>query len=208
LDATCIILAGGKSVRLGRNKVVEKIGAQSLLERVVSILQGLSCEIIVVAGADSVLPELKGVPDLKVVKDIYPGKGSQGGIYTGLVSSHNFHNLVIGCDMPFLNTDLIKYLFNIAYGFDVVVPRLSSDIFEPLHAVYSQSCIVPLELLIKQDKLRILDLYEMVTVRYVTGGEIDRFDPERRSFFNINTESDLKSGRELARKEVSSIDKR
>ncbi len=208
MDATCIILAGGKSHRLGRNKVVEKFGAQSLLERAISNLRGLDCEIIVVTGADSVLPELKGGPDLKVVRDIYPGKGSQGGIYTGLVSSHNFHNLVIGCDMPFLNIDLIKYLFDIAYGFDVVVPRLTNSIFEPLHAIYSQSCIVPLELLIKQDKLRILDLYEMVTVRYVTGGEIDRFDPEHRSFFNINTEADLKAGRELARKEVSSIDKR
>jgi molybdenum cofactor guanylyltransferase len=208
LDATCIILAGGKSLRLGRNKVVEKIGGQSLLERAIANLEPLDCEIVVVTGADSVLPELRGHPEVRVVKDIYPQKGSQGGVYTGLVTSRSFHNLVIGCDMPFLNTSLIKYLLELAYGFDVVVPRLENGIFEPLHAVYSQNCIVPLELLIKQDKLKILDLYEMVTVRYVVKSEIERFDPEQRSFFNINTESDLKSGRELAGKEVSSIDQR
>ena len=206
MDASCIILAGGKSQRLGRNKLVEKIGNQSLLERAVANLIPFECEIIVVTAADSSLPELDRYPDLKIVKDIYPGKGSLGGIYTGLVSSGNFHNLVIGCDMPFLQRGLVNYLFKIAYGYDVVVPKLENGIFEPLHAIYSQNCIVPLELLIKQDILKILELYEMVTVRYVTRGEIDAFDPQHRSFFNINTEGDLKSGRAMAEKEVSQID--
>jgi molybdenum cofactor guanylyltransferase len=202
LDRSCIVLAGGKSSRLGRNKVLEKIGTQSLLERAISNLLPLECEIIVVAGADSSLPELTSYPEVKIVKDIYPAKGSLGGIYTGLVSSKSFHNLVIGCDMPFLQRELIKYLFEIAYGYDVVVPKMEDGIFEPLHAVYSQNCIVPLELLVKQDILKILDLYEMVTVRYVNCQEIERFDPQHKSFFNINTERDLKSGREMARKEV------
>jgi molybdopterin-guanine dinucleotide biosynthesis protein A len=206
LDVSCIVLAGGKSSRLGRNKVLEKIGNQSLLERAISNLLPLDCEIIVVAGTNSSLPELKNIPDLKIVKDIYPGKGSLGGIFTGLVSSKNFHNLVIGCDMPFLQMELIKYLFEIAYGYDVVVPKTEDHIFEPLHAVYSQNCIVPLELLVKQDILKILELYEMVTVRYVGLQEIERFDPQHMSFFNINTELDLKSGRELAKKEVTNGD--
>jgi molybdopterin-guanine dinucleotide biosynthesis protein A len=206
LDVSCIVLAGGKSSRLGRNKVVEKIGNQSLLERAISALLPLECEVIVVAGANSSLPELKDYPEVKIVKDIYPGKGSLGGIYTGLVSSKSFHNLVIGCDMPFLQIGLVKYLFEIAYGYDVVVPKLKDGIFEPLHAVYSQNCIVPLELLVKQDILKILELYEMVTVRYVGLQEIERFDPQHVSFFNINTEMDLKSGRELAGKEVAQSD--
>jgi molybdenum cofactor guanylyltransferase len=206
LDVSCIVLAGGKSSRLGRNKIVEKIGTQSLLERVVANLSPLDCEIIVVAGEDSCLPALKGFPKLKIIKDIYPGKGSLGGIYTGLVNSRSFHNLVIACDMPFLNRDLIKYLFEIARGYDVVVPKLEEGIFEPLHAVYSQSCVVPLELLLKQDMLRIFNLYEKVTVRYVSSREVERFDPQHMSFFNINTEKDLKSGRELAGKEVAQSD--
>jgi molybdopterin-guanine dinucleotide biosynthesis protein A len=206
LDASCIILAGGKSQRLGRNKLVEKIGNKSLLERAVANLLPLQCQIILVTAAESSLPELNHYPDLKIVKDIYPGKGSLGGIYTGLVTSQNFHNLVIGCDMPFLQLGLVSYLFGIAYGYDVVVPRLENDVFEPLHAVYSQNCIVPLELLLKQDILKILELFEMVTVRYVGPAEIDKFDPQHKSFFNINTELDLKSGREIAGKEVSQID--
>jgi molybdenum cofactor guanylyltransferase len=206
LDVSCIVLAGGKSSRLGRNKIVEKIGTQSLLERVLANLLPLDCEIIVVASRDSCLPKLEDYPRVKLTRDIYPGKGSLGGIYTGLVNSRSFYNLVIACDMPFLNRELIKYLFEIAHGYDVVVPKLNEGIFEPLHAVYSQNCVVPLELLLKQDMLRIFDLYEKVTVRYVSSQEVERFDPQHRSFFNINTEKDLKSGRELAGKEVVQSD--
>ena len=102
LDVSCIILAGGKSRRLGRNKVIEKIGNQSLLERVVSSLSVFNSEIIIVAARESFLPQLTNYPKLKFVNDIYPGKGSLGGIYTGLVGSKLFYNVVVACDMPFL----------------------------------------------------------------------------------------------------------
>jgi molybdenum cofactor guanylyltransferase len=200
LDVSCIILAGGKSTRLGRNKVVEKIGNQSLLERVVSSLSSFKSDIFIVSAKDSSLPQLTDYPMVKIVEDIYPGKGSLGGIYSGLVSSRSFYNLVVACDMPFLNLDLLRYMLDIAGGNDVVVPRISQDIFEPLHAIYTKNCIAPLELLIRKDRFKILELYPMVKVRYVKVDEIDRFDPEHLSFFNVNTEADLRAGRELDRK--------
>jgi molybdenum cofactor guanylyltransferase len=200
LDVSCIILAGGKSTRLGRNKVVERIGNQSLLERVVSSLSSLNSEIIIVSAKESSLPQLTNYPRVKIVEDIYPGKGSLGGIYSGLVSSLSFYNLVVACDMPFLNLDLLRYMLGIAGNYDVVVPRVSQDIFEPLHAIYSKNCVAPLELLILRNRFKILELYPLVKVRYVEVDEINRFDPHHLSFFNVNTEADLKVGRELDRK--------
>jgi len=207
LDVGYIILAGGKSTRLGRNKVFEIIGQKSLLERAVSCLSSFKSEIIVVKAKDSSLPELTGYPELRIVTDVYPGKGSLGGIYTGLVASKAFYNMVVACDMPFLNLDLLRYMIDLAREYDVVIPKVDDEILEPLHAVYSGNCIPPLEFLIKQNRLSILELFPMVKVRNVANSEINQFDPQHLSFFNINTEADLQKGLKLAGKEGFKSDK-
>jgi molybdopterin molybdotransferase len=201
LDVSFIILAGGKSKRLGRNKVVEKIGNQSLLERVLSTLSTFNREMIVVIAEDSSLPELTGYPKLKIVRDIYPGKGSLGGVYTGLVSSNSFYNVVVACDMPFLNLDLIRYMISIAESADAVIPKTLNNVLEPLHAIYSKKCINFIESLLNQNRLSILELYPMIRVRHIESSEINQFDVKHLSFFNVNTENDLKTGKELILKE-------
>lgn len=201
MDVSCIILAGGKSTRLGRNKVVERIGDQSLLERVISSLSIFQGDIMIVTSKNSSLPQLMNYSQVKIVQDVYPDRGSLGGIYSGLTASQSFYNLVVACDMPFLNLGLLRYMLDIAEGYDVVVPRVSQEIFEPLHAVYSRNCVAPLEILIRENRFKILELFPLVKVKYVEIDEIDRFDPEHLSFFNVNTEADLKAGRDLARKE-------
>lgn len=201
MNVSCIVLAGGKSTRLGRNKLAENIGNRSLLERVVSKLTIFNEEIIVVTAKDSSIPQLNNDSKLKIVNDIYPGKGSLGGLYTGLVSSMNLYNLVVACDMPFLNIDLLQYMVSLSGDYDAVLPRVNKSVLEPLHAVYSRNCISPLEALIKENKLSILELFPMIRVRYLDDEEIDWFDPQHRSFFNINTEADLIAGKEIAGKE-------
>jgi molybdopterin-guanine dinucleotide biosynthesis protein A len=204
LDVSCIILAGGKSTRLGRNKVVEKIGNQSLIEIVVSRLSALESDIIIVAAKDSSLPQLTNCPRLKLANDIYPGRGSLGGIYTGLIASETLFNLVVACDMPFLNLDLVRYMVDRTEGYDAVIPKSDVDILEPLHAVYSKNCIPAIESLIKKDRFSILELYPLIKVKYIEHSEVERFDPDHLSFFNINTEEDLRVGKELLRRESKS----
>jgi molybdenum cofactor guanylyltransferase len=206
LDVSCIVLAGGKSTRLGRNKIFETIGHRSLLERVIFCLTSLQCEITVVIASESSLPQLTNHPELRFVKDIYPGKGTLGGIFTGLAESSTNYNLVVACDMPFLNLNLLRYIISLSEGYDVVIPK-TKNILEPLHAVYSRNCLSTIETLLQKDKLSVLELYPLVKVKYVTEAEIDRFDPQHLSFFNVNTEADLKAGIELARKEDSDNDK-
>jgi molybdopterin-guanine dinucleotide biosynthesis protein A len=198
LDASCIILAGGRSKRLGRNKVTETIGNLSLIETVISHLSELKSEIIIVKAHDSMIPALTQYSNIQIVEDIYPGKGTLGGIYSGLSAAATFYNFVVACDMPFLNVNLLMHMAGLAPGFDVVVPRTREAVLEPLHAVYSKHCLEAIDFLIKQNRLSVLELYPMVKVKYVEASEIETIDPQNLSFFNINTETDLKTGRDLA----------
>ena len=202
MTITSIILAGGRSSRLGREKLAEVIAGKSLTERAVSSLISLSQEILIVISQKQARSSLSlyTYPEAKTVVDLYPGKGSLIGIYTGLVHSTNFLNLVVACDMPFLNVNLLRYMIDISPGFDVIIPRVD-DQMEPLHAVYSKNCIGPMESLIRQDNLKATAFFDSVKVRYVGKEELDRFDPERLSFFNINTGADLKRARMLAAQE-------
>ena len=196
----CIALAGGKGSRLGRDKLAEIIGDRSMLERVVSCLSLFNGEIIIVKATKQSLPRFTGYSKLRVVSDTYPNRGPLGGLYTGLTESGTFRNLVVACDMPFLDQALLRYMVQLSADYDMVVPRLD-NMFEPLHAVYSKDCLAPIERLMEQGNLGVHALLDMVKVRYVDAEEIDRFDPEHLSFFNINTEADLKTAKELANRE-------
>jgi molybdopterin-guanine dinucleotide biosynthesis protein A len=89
-------------------------------------------------------------------------------------------------------------MIQLSAGFDLVVPRLG-DLVEPLHAIYSKSCLAPIEGLLNQGNLRVSALFDLVKVRYVEADEIDSFDPKHLSFFNINTEADLEMAQQLVR---------
>jgi molybdopterin-guanine dinucleotide biosynthesis protein A len=197
LDIGCIVLAGGQSRRLGWNKITAVVGGKVLLERVLSTLASFKSEIIIVTAKDSSLPGMDNYPELRIIKDVYPGKGALGGIYTGLRASKFFYNLVVACDMPFLNRNLLQYMVGVAEGFDLVAYKVK-DRLEPLHAVYSKNCLAPLENLLRQNNLRIMELLPHIKVRYIMEEEVDRLDPRHLSFFNINTEAELRAGIELA----------
>jgi molybdopterin-guanine dinucleotide biosynthesis protein A len=197
LDTSCIILAGGKSIRLGHDKVLEKLGNSSLLEQVISRINFLSKEIIIVTAKERTFPQLGRRPKIRFVSDIFPGKGSLGGIYTGLVASGTHYNIIVAADMPFLNEALLRYMLEVSDGFDFILPRIDT-FFEPLHAVYSKYCIGPIESMIKQGRKVIIELFDYVRVRYIEAEEIDKFDPQHLSFFNVNTKEDLELAKKIA----------
>ena len=199
MDTSCIILAGGKGLRLGHDKVLETVGNKSLLQQTISCIDSFCSDIIIVtAGGRNISPVIRH-PKLKIITDTFPGKGPLGGIYTGLAASDSSCNLVVAADMPFLSQALLRHLIQLAADdFDLVVPRVG-NLTEPLHAVYAKSCLAPIKHLIMQNDLSILKLFNMVRVRYVEAEEIGRFDSKYLSFFNINTQADLIRARELAR---------
>jgi molybdopterin-guanine dinucleotide biosynthesis protein A len=201
LETGCIVLAGGSGLRLGQNKASEIVGKRSLLEWVLSRLSFLDSDILLVTTKDLPYARFSDYPKLRVVGDIYTSMGPLGGIYTGLKLASPFYNLVVACDMPFLSRGLLRYMVELSAGFDLVIPRLS-ELVEPLHAVYAKACLAPMERLLKRGVLSVRELFSLVRVRYVEAEEIDRFDPEHLSFFNVNTKSDLSRARGLLRKEI------
>jgi len=193
---TSIILAGGKSLRLGLSKALQVIEGKSLIQWVVDGLAILSTEIIIATAQGEAIPCSSAVR-IKTVADIYPGKGPLVGIYSGLVASSNSRAIVVGCDTPFLSVSLLEYMTQICSTFDVIVPRIKNEL-EPLCAVYSKNCLVPIQGLLEQDELRIRKLFSMVKVKYVEEDEINSFDPKHLSFFNVNSQADLERAKKLA----------
>ena len=185
-----VILAGGESRRLGRNKALERIGDQTLIERVVGCIAPVSAEVIVVVASPPKAAALPLPAEVRVVSDRYPGCGSLGGIFTGLSASREPWILLVACDMPFLDPRLMRRLMAMRRGVDAVVPCLSGRP-EPLHALYSKTCLEPMERMLQGGLLKIAPLFEMVRVRYVDERTIDRIDPHHRSFFNVNSPADV-----------------
>ncbi len=196
MDISCIILAGGKSIRFGHDKVLERIGNTSLLEQVITRVNPICKDIIIVTAKERNLAQLANHPKIKIANDIFPGQGSLGGIYTGLVKSESFYNLVVAADMPFLNESLLRYMIKVADGYDFVLPHVNKW-YEPLHAIYSKNCISPIETILKQGKKVIVELFNYVKVKFIEADEIDKFDPKHLSFFNINTKEDMEQAKKI-----------
>ena len=188
------ILAGGQSSRMGVNKAFVQVGGQPIIERVIERVRGLGDELFVVTNNPQEYTRL-GLP---THTDLIPGQGPLGGLYTAVASAQGAHVLIVGCDLPFLNPDLLRFLIDLRAGYDVVVPLNQEGYPRTIHAVYGQVCLDPIRRRLESGHLKVLDFYSEVRVREVTGDEIDRFDPERLSFFNVNTPEDLAEARRLA----------
>ncbi len=190
-----IVLAGGESKRLGADKAFLQIGGRVLIEAIVEKMAQIGDEVIIVTNSPQRYDHLAA----RLVGDVYPGKGSLGGIYSGLKAAHNHHSLVVACDMPFLDLNLLRYMILLSPGQDVVIPRVGG-LTEPLHAIYSKQCLQPIERVLASGDLKIIDFFPEVRVRYVEEQEINLFDPQHLSFFNINSPCDLEKARGLARR--------
>ena len=196
---SAIVLAGGLSRRLGRDKAVEPVGGEPLISRVIRRLDSLTDETVVVVNNEERSSELPLPEGTKIAVDIYPDSGSLGGIFSGLAAAANDWGFVVACDMPFLNEELISHMLTLRQNHDAVVP-LIDGYPEPTHSAYSKACIPHIESRLKANQLKIAGFFDDVRVRAVTENEIDAFDAERLSFFNVNTPEDLERAIYLAAK--------
>jgi len=191
---SAIVLAGGQSKRLGRDKALLELQGQPLVTRTVQKLAGLSDDLLVVTSDPARYAPL-GLP-VRLISDERPGVGSLMGIYSGLRAARHTHALAVACDMPFLNLPLLRYMLPLADGYDVVIPRLGG-FFEPLHAIYGKSCLSFMAGLLEQGRRQIIAFFDQVRVRCVEEGEIEWFDPHHLSFVNVNTPGDWERVQEL-----------
>jgi molybdopterin-guanine dinucleotide biosynthesis protein A len=196
-DASAIILAGGKSTRLGRDKASATLLGVSMLQRAVSRIEGLVGEMIVVRAAGQTLPDVETSASLRVVEDVYADSGPLGGIYTGLSAITTPRAITVACDMPLLQPDLLAGLLLLASDFDAVVPTNDMYLPEPLCAVYTTRCLPATHSQLGAGALKVALFLDMVRVRYVPPTEWRAWDPDGLSFLNVNREADLRRAESL-----------
>ena len=196
---TGIILAGGKSSRMGFNKAFIEIpghlyagsannkhenSTTTIIERTVRLFNKIFDEIIIVTNSPLEYEQF----DVRIATDLIKGAGSLGGIYTGIFHASSEHIFAVACDMPFLDKDTILKMIDMADEADAIVPFVNNQ-FHPLHAVYSKNCLKPIEKAIMENDLRVNNLLKKIHIKKVE--EIFTSEPAYLSVYNVNTKDEL-----------------
>lgn len=196
LPLSGIIVAGGRSRRLGRDKRRLKLWGEMgpmLLEHTVALLNRLCDDVIVVLNDPDDWSQLPA----RLVSDLYPDGGPLGGIYSGLVATSTSHALVVAADMPLLNRELLRWMIDQPRDYDVLAPQLADGRarnrlgVETLHAIYSRACLEPIARQLDAGNPQVIGFFDSVRVRLIAPAIVAQFDPAGDSFRNINTPEDV-----------------
>ncbi len=183
---TGVILAGGRSQRMGRDKALLPVGDTPLIELVFRRLQQVLPDIVVVAKQ----PERYDFLPCNVITDQFEGAGPLVGIHAALDHCTTAGVFVVACDMPLLQVDLIRHQVALGADWEVVVPTAAQHV-EPLHAWYSRNCLPTILDQLMFGRRRVTSFFDLVRVKRLTEDEIRQHDPRLLSCTNINTPEQL-----------------
>jgi len=184
---TLLILAGGRSRRMGRDKGGLPVGDGTLIDHLLRRLAPVVDEALVAGGRHG-----GDGGGSRWVEDRYPGMGPLAGIHAGLVEASSLWVWAVACDLPDVEPRLGPLLCDLAKGVDAAVPRVA-DRPEGVCAVYHRSLAARIEAFLQSGRRRLQDFLDEVDVRYVTPAELRQVDPELRSFRNLNTPADYQA---------------
>ena len=223
LIVTGVILAGGKSRRMGENKAMMRLGDNSLIGHVIRCMRLVTDELLLVTNSPTEYAHL----GVSMHSDILPGTGALGGVYTGLTHASHDTVLCVACDSPFLEPKLLTYLVSVLGKYDAVMPETYSSRQTPfcrnkdigvtnpsygadtqitlqtLCAAYSKRCLPIIELMLRESELRVHALQERARIKNVSPEVWREFDPEGMSFFNINTPEDFERANAYMRMQIT-----
>jgi molybdopterin-guanine dinucleotide biosynthesis protein A len=194
-----VIQAGGNSQRMGSDKALMPFLSRPLIQRVMDRLSPIADEILVTTNSPDDYRFL-GIP---LFRDIKPGRGALGGLYTALSSAACKAVAVVACDMPFTSAALFEAAGRLLVreDADVVIPD-SGDGLEPLHAVYRrETCLPAIESAIDADKWRLISWFPQVKVRILQPDEVKQYDPSGLAFWNLNTPEEFAKAEKTAKQE-------
>ncbi len=196
-----IVLAGGKATRLGcLNKAFIDLDGKPLIKHVISRIMGISPRIVVVIQKNGDKRRFNSIltNDIALTEDVYEEKGPLSGILSGVNNLQTRYVAVVPCDTPFINSDILRFLFHEASNFDAAIPVWPNGFQEPLHAIYRS--VVTAEAAkdaIENHELSISAMIRRLDkVNYVSIEKIRKIDVKLDTFFNINTDTDLKKAEE------------
>lgn len=177
---------------MGADKSLLVLQGERLIERVARSVSAVSDELIVVTHQ----PETYSGLEARFTNDCIRGAGALAGIHAGLrLASHEW-SLVVACDLPFLNQELLTYLIGLVEDYDIILPRIGGYV-EPLHALYHRRCLPAIEKHLREKRFKVTAFHNDVSVRIVEEAEIAHLDPRRLSFFNLNTPQDWQMAQRL-----------
>ncbi|NIQ94207.1 MAG: molybdenum cofactor guanylyltransferase [Desulfuromonadales bacterium] len=183
-DVTGVILAGGRSRRMGgADKARLEVGGRRLVDRVADVLQRLFDRVLIAGDR----PELVR-PGLSCVPDVFPGS-ALGGLHTGLAAADTPYVFVAACDMPYIDAEVIRAVLRQRRCCDAVVPRTPLGV-EPLFAAYSRSCLPAMEQMLRSGDYRIKNLFTQVQTCFLAAEQLP--GDWRRTLLNINTPDQLR----------------
>jgi len=183
-----LILAGGQSRRMGRNKAFLDWRGRPLIADLIDRFRPISDDVILIA------PDLKPFQGLnaRLVPDPLPPVGPLGGLWSGLLSARHEWAFAMACDMPLVDPRVVEWMFEQRGEADAVVPLDDQGRPEPLHALYRASCLNAIASALACGQRAMLAFYPAIRVRYLPPSIWRAVDPEGRSWRNINTPEDWK----------------
>jgi len=193
-----VIQAGGESRRMGQDKALMPFLERPLIQRVVDRLAPIANEMLVTTNA----PDDYRFLDLPLFRDLKPGRGALGGLYTALSSATGDAVAVVACDMPFASATLVEaaHRLLVEEDVDVVIPDSGNGNLEPLHTVYRrETCVTAIEAAIEADKWRLISWFPQVKVRILQPDEIKTYDSSGLTFWNLNTPEEFAEAEQRAK---------
>lgn len=190
---TCgVILAGGKSTRMGTNKALLQLNNQPVIERIADELQLISDELIIVANDPADYQYL----NLSLISDRYPNKGPLAGIETAMYHFAADQYIISACDTPFIDHQVYQHLLSSLGGYDAVVPKFDNHL-HPLSGVYTRQVLPIIQEKIEQNDLRVKSFFNHLNIHYLqTFNNIEKKQLEKH-FFNMNNPDQYKQARDF-----------
>jgi molybdenum cofactor guanylyltransferase len=187
---SAIILVGGEARRAnGQEKYFFQYQGRTFIERLVDSLRGVTDEIILVAKNKEQCRRFDAISGIRCITDIRPGLGPIGGLHAGVCEAKGELIFVSACDMPCIENAIVSYLFETIGDADAAIPSWNKEMLEPLHAVYRRSALI--EYLRNHASLSLRPMIRSINTRYVPVDDLRRFDPQLRTFTNINKIEEL-----------------
>ena len=176
-----VILAGGRSSRMKFNKAFAEIGGRPVIHIIIDKFSKLFDETIIISNEPQFYEQL----GLDIYPDVYPRMGPVSGIHSGLYHARYDTAFISGCDVPFINMELVEYMVNNLGDYDSVVPEIDSYL-QPLSAVYSRKCLPVLTACLENNKVKLIRIFEELNAKVLPRHELEKFGIVEEIFLNVN----------------------
>lgn len=187
---SAVILAGGQARRAnGKEKYFFMYRGATFIERLIGSLSEVTDEIVIVARDPAQCARFNEIRGITCTCDIRQGIGPVGGLHAGALAAHGEFLFVSACDMPCISPDVVRHLFDTIGSHEAAIPRWNEKMLEPLHAVYRREAL--LGYLRSHTSLSLRAIVQSLDTQYVPVDELRPFDPDLRTFTNINKLEEL-----------------